>query len=247
MMKINYIVLQLISLLGLIQPVRALTVADIKVEVRRYINDKADPRIKVTDAAILTLINETQREIVNQTWCLTNRTTTNLTVNTTYYSLPNDMLAINHVEFKDSVNRTRELTEVSEKGNQQNNPDYERQVGPPMQYFVRDSTSSTITTLQISYLPVPNTASSTGTVNIDYFNQAVDLSGDTDVPFDSLRYLYPYHYTIVYGVVGKIKLMQNDPAAATFIQLEQASTKLMMDRLGRMPNYAPGFSPATTK
>lgn len=223
-------------------PADALTLGDIKVEVRRLLDDKADPRIGYTDAVILSVINETHREIVSQTWCLQNTTATSLSVNTTYYALPNDLLAIYQVTFRDSTGRTRNLGEVTEKSLWQDNPDYERQAGQPMSYFVRQSTASTTYALQIAFIPVPSSTTATGTARIDYYNQSTDLSANTDVPFDGVRILYPYHYAIVYGTVGKMKLMDGEPEEAkAYMTMYTSAVQLMRDRLGQMPNYNPGF------
>lgn len=226
--------------------VNALTLAEIRVEVRRYSNDVVDPRVKHSDAMITRLVNEAQREVVNQTWCLTNRSTQTLTAATTYYNLPNDLIAIEHVEFRDTSSRTRELLEVSEKATQQSNPDYERQAGAPFQYFVRSTTFTTGTPLQIAVIPVPSSSTSAGLLTIDYYSQATSLSADTDVPFDGQRVLYPYHYALVYSAVAKLKLIDGDTTgAAAYLQMAQAYYALMLDRLGRMPNYNPGFGSAT--
>lgn len=227
--------------------VLALTLADIKVQVRRLVDDKSNPQVRFTDAEILSFVNEAQREIVNQTWCLSNRTSQALTARTTYYELPTDLIAIEHVDFIDSSNHVRELTEISEKAARQDNPDYERIVGPPMQYFVRGSTSSTSYSTQIAFLPIPSTSTALGTARIDYINMASDLSASTDVPFDGIRDLYPYHYAIVYSVTAKLKAIKGDPSATQDLAMAQAYVKLMMDRLGQMPNYAPGFRPGTGK
>lgn len=225
------------------RPVLALTLSDIKIQVRRMTSDKADPGLKMTDAELLSYINEAQRQVVSQTWCLSNRTSQAITVNTTYYNLPTDLMAITHVEFKDVNNHTRELTEVSERATQQDNFDYERITGTPMTYFVRGSTSSASYQMQICFLPIASSSTAAGTALIDYVNQATDLSADTDVPFDGQRELYPYHYTIVYLASSMAKAVRSDPSAAMDLQLAQAYVKLMLDRLGQMPNYNPGFRP----
>lgn len=220
----------------------ALTLGDIKVEVRRLIDDKANPKIGYTDAEIISFVNETQREIVNQTWCLQNTATQTLSVRTTYYALPDDMLAIYQVTFRDSAGRTRNLEEVTEKSLWQDNPDYERQSGQPFSYFVRQSTAATDYELQIAFLPVPSSSTATGTARIDYYNQATSLTGNADVPFDGILALYPYHYALVYGTVARLKLLDAEPEdAKNYMTLYTASVQLMKDRLGAMPNYNPGF------
>lgn len=230
-----------------ITPARALTLGDIKVQVRRIVADKSNPQIKFTDAELVSYVNEAQREIVNRTWCIGNRTTQLLTAHTTYYDLPTDLIAIAHVDFFDATNHTRELTEISEKAERESTPDYERIIGQPMQYFVRDSTGATATTTQIAFLPIPSSTTSVGTATIDYVATAVDLAAATDVPFNGMKILYPYHYSLVYSVTAKLKSIKGDPSAAQDLAMAQSYIALIIDRLGQMPNYNPGFRPATSK
>jgi hypothetical protein len=227
------------------QSAAALTLSDLKVDIRRLVNDKADPKIKFTDAEIVSLVNESQREAVNNTWCLTTRTTQALSLQTTYYDLPDDFIAVRHVEYREVSGRTRELTEISERAKQQSSPDYERITGQPVEYFVRNATATANTSSQIAVLPVVSSSTSLGTVTIDYYKMATDLSASTDVPFDGVLDLYSYHYFIVYDVSSKLKAIKGDPSAVADMQLAQAYLALMKANLGRMPNYAPGFSGAS--
>ncbi len=228
-------------LLGVCVPAHALTLSDIRVTVRQTINDRSDPQLTYSNTILNLFINEGQRDLVNQTWCLQKTTSQSLSVATTYYTLPSDLLAIQEFTFLDSTGRKRQLEEKSERGIYQSNPDYERQVGPPFYYFVRRSTS-TGTSLEYGINPIPSTASATGTVFVKYYNQATDLSVSTDVALGGFKHLYPYHSALVYYTVAKIKMLEgNTVAAESYMKLYQMMVALMVDRLGRMPNYNPSF------
>ena len=230
-------------------PCGAESLLDLSVKIRQLLDDKADPKVRYSDLTLRNFINQAQRDVISKTACLTNTTSQSLSVATTFYQLPSDLIWIQQVTFVDTAGRTRELEEVAERSFIQANPDWERQSGAPMQYFVRDSTgssSSTDVNLQMAITPVPSTTSATGTMYIRYSNQATDLTAATAIPFDGLRYLYPYHEALVYYVVGQIKLIEKDPAtAAVYMGMYEASLKSMKEQLGSMPNYAPGFSGGT--
>jgi hypothetical protein len=232
------------------RPAAALTLADVLTQARRYLRDTASDTTlqRYSDTYLTDLANAGQRAVVSETWPLNASTTLTLSVGTTYYSLPTDMLGIREVTYQNGTTLVRRnLTETSERSIMQSNSDYERQSGEPTQYFTRPSTASA-TTLEMAILPVPRTSSSTGTVRVDYYNQATNLSTATTsgVPFDGDRMLYPYHEAIVYYVIWRVKLLEGDTAgAAGYQQLYESAVTVMGGRLGDRPNYTPGFKAAT--
>ena len=227
-------------------PASALTLSDIETAVRRNIRDTSSTAAqqRYTDTVLDAIINEGQREVVNFTWCVQTSTSRVLSSQTTYYSLPTDLISIEMVTFRDSTNQTIELDEYSEAKAYSEEGDFERSSsGAPDHYFVRYSTSGG-NALEIAYLPVPTT-SSTGTVRVLYNVQATDLSSDSDVPFDGLNHLYQYHVTLVYYATYRIKLMEGmADEAALYIKLYEAAIATMKDRLGRAPNYSPNVKAA---
>lgn len=220
----------------------SLTQAEAETRVRQFVRDSpASGLYRYSDTFIDGFLNQAQRELVNDTWCLQTSGSITLVAGTSYYSMPSDLIAPKMVRIKDASNKNRNLSETSYKAVTQNNPDYERQTGPPMQYAVRTSTSGG-TALEVVFLPIA-TVSSTGTVTIDYYNQSTDLSSDSSVYLDGDLTLYPYHENIVYNAVAKLKLIENDTAGAqAFFQLYQAGVQAMNSRLGEKPNLTPGFT-----
>lgn len=222
----------------------ALTLSDIRVQVRRNVSDvSTDGSLQAySDADLLFYINEVQVDAVNRTWALSKTTDYSLVAGTTFYSLPNDYIAALHVEFKPaSNNNILELEEISEKALRTKDPAYQFKTGPPNEYFVRYSTRSG-TQLEIVFYPVA-TSNSTGTVRVLYYCQPTDLSSDSDVPFNSQRHLYPYHHALIYGATFRILQIQGRTTeAALYRQLYDTSISVMDKRLQEMPNYTPAFS-----
>lgn len=225
-----------------------LNLLDAKAEVRRFIKDTATSASlqRYSEDDLNGLFNEAIRDVVTATWCLESSTEQLLSVGTTYYPLISDLINIKMVKFRDSTGRTRELTERSYKALRQNNPDYERISGPPMEYIIRASTSTSYYS-QIAFLPIATT-SSTGTVIIDYYKQATDITADSAILLDGDYNLIPYHKAVVYDVVSKIKLIEGDiSGAAAFSALYEETIKNMNSRLGERPNFNPGLSAGTPR
>lgn len=222
----------------------SLTLSDIETEVRRHVRDTASDsgRQRYSDTILDSFINETQKDIFNQSWAVEASTSYTLSANTTYYSLPSDFVAAKRVVFKDSRGSATQLREESEKGVIDGSADYERSSsGQPTRYFTRQSKSGG-TALQISYLPVP-TSASTGTIRVDYVALPVEMSSDSDIPFNGLLYLYPYHQAIVWGTAFKIKLLEARADEATlYAQLYDRAVQVLKDNVGKLPNFRPSVS-----
>jgi len=220
----------------------SLTLSEIRTEIRRNVRDTATVATLRTysDTTLNTLINQAQDEIVNQTWCVTTSTSYALLASTSYYNLPTDFIAPEVVTFAGSTGVSYELKEAARRSFIQQNPDWLRQRGPPAQYIIQQSLSGG-NPLLISYYPIPS-STQIGTVTITYYKQVDDLSSDSDVPFDGLNHLYPFHRTIVYEVTAKLKFIEGLSAeGSTYIQLYQSDLAIMAKRLSTSPNYSPGI------
>lgn len=231
----------------------ALTLSQLRTEVRRNLRDtSATPSDqRYSDPTLLDYINEAQREITNITWLTEKTTEYILSPRTTYYNLPYDCINVEQVKFqKQNGSQWIVLDETSLGSLKRLNPTWETISGTPIQYFIDQTTYSTpssSSTLIISYIPIP-TNTSTGTVSVVYYNQPDDLSSDTDVPFNNKRHLYSYHMALVYHATMRLKAIEGRPDEAAFYnQLYTTSLKIMMEKIGRMPGYAPGASAASPK
>ena len=219
----------------------ALQLSEIRTQVRRYILDNDSSNRRYSDAELLSFINEVQRDFINQTWATRDSTEITLVANTTYYDLPNDLIAVTQVIFIDSNSNTIELEEKTEKYFYTNEPDFEKTAGSqPDRYFIRLSTQDA-NPLEIAFVPVPDSTADDGTLRVDYVDIATDLSSDTDIPFEGFRHLYPYHDALTYGTVARIKALEGMGDAATFNQAYLSVIKLATDRLGQSPNWNPGL------
>ncbi len=218
----------------------ALTLADIRTAVRRNVQDTAtDTTLQsYSDAYITALVNEGQREIVTMTWAVESSTSLVLTAGTANYPLPDDTLAVFSALYQLPSGITSELDEVGERTLYSENPDFARQTGKPLKYFVRINDRNE-TAMEMVYVPNP-TSASTGTVTIKYAAQAADLAADADVPFNGLVHLSQYHQNLVYFATARIKLLEHRPAEAqAYLQLYTGGVTSMKDRLNQMPNFRP--------
>lgn len=217
----------------------ALTLSDIRTSARRHIRDSDS--LRVSDSILNSMANEVQRDMNNSTWAVQTSTAFTLAVGTTYYDLPTDYLTATRGLFKAQNGTVTQIREDSEKIIYDGLSDYERSSKgtSPTLYFVRQSTQSD-TVMEIAFLPVATSTASTGTVRIDYIMQPSDLSADSDVPFEGLRHLYPYHDTLVWGIVFRVKALQGLVEEANFYgTLYDRGLQSMIDNKDKMPNFRP--------
>lgn len=244
MNKITRLILAGLALLALAGGAKALTLAEIETQVRRNVRDTASSSSlqRYSDSILDGFINEVQKDISNQTWAVEASTSYALTAQTTFYDLPNAFVAAKRATF--TFGPTIRLTGVTEQSVLDSNPDFERSSkGTPVQYFIRQSKTAGDTAMEIAYLPVPQSSSSTGTVRVDYVVQPTDMDDDADVPFNGLRHLYPHHMAIVWGTTLRIKLLEGKTdEAELYSQLYDRSIQILRDSVGKLPDYRPSFS-----
>jgi hypothetical protein len=222
-------------------PLFALNLGEIRDQIRQQVRDTDSTRRRYSDTVLLNFINEIQRDFVNRTWSVVKSSGYILTQNTTYYDLADDTIAINFIYFTNQSGSISMLDERLERSFRQANPDFEREGGTPVEYLVRTSTSGA-TPLQIGYTPTPNSATSTGTVRIEYISQVTALSSDSDVPFEGYEPLVPYHDSLIWGVAAKIMFIENQVNKAnSFLAIYNDLIGLSSNRLGRAPNYVPNL------
>lgn len=226
---------------------QALSLSDVENRVRLNVRDTAtDTSLqRYSDTIIDRIINDGQRDVVNQTWCLDKTTADNLVVGTTFYQLPTDLIAIKFVYYRDTSSNTLELQEKNERSFRQSNPDWQKQTGKPVNYFVRTSTHSN-TTYEYAVYPIPSTSSQLGTITIDYYSQSTDMSNDSDIPFDSLSAMVPYHDALVNYATARIKIIEGKMDEANiYIQMYNSDLQNINSKFGARPNWNPSFSGAT--
>lgn len=220
-------------------PSFALTLAQIRTEIRRNVHDTDSTRQRYSDSVLLDYVNEAQKEVVNVT-LLTQKTTSYVLLPlTTYYALPTDFLSSNHVDFKNNSGLTMPMDQVTIKGLANKNPDWKKVNGIPAQYLVDNSTSDTTQT--VSYIPVPTNAS-TGTVTMRYSYQVPDMANDGDVPFNGKRQFYTFHMAIVYHVTLKLKIREGKfDEASSYGALYTNYLGEIQKFIGSIPDYKPSL------
>jgi hypothetical protein len=231
-----------------VSPLWSLNVLDIRGIIRKNMRDNSSTNPRYSNAMILDLMNEGQAEINNQVMLSNGVTNYVLTPMTSYYILPNDFQMANEVYFKKQTGETIKLTAVNQNQLYQSKPDWERiKASDPNQFWISDSTYSIATgtiTKRVSYIPVPNWQS-TGTISMWYYTQMVTLANDSDIPFNGQYELLPYHYTIVYYVTMRLKIIDG------IIDESNAYNQLYNNSLLRLNNYLqnvkPQYIPQTAK
>lgn len=225
--------LLLLALPGLLH---ARTLGDLRSDARLLVRDSGttSTRFRFSNSQVNDLINECQRETVAYAWPITKASSFELVAGTTYYSLSNDFLAIRRVTW-----RNRVLDEKSPKA-LDSMKEWETVSGSPINYFVTFSSRTLI-----GIYPFPADSTSTGTVKVEFFSQADELTADANVPFNGIREFYPLHHLLAYCAAGKMAAIdgQSDLAGLYF--------KVYSDGVGRLsetaparPNYTPSLNPS---
>ena len=238
-MKIRFVFLVLL----LAPCARAMQLSDIRTRVREALRVTQDPTPqRYSDAMLNSYINIVQQEVNHDTWAVEASSSITLAASTTYYSLPTLYSGMKRAVFTDANGQTIQLQEYSEKSVIDNTPNYENdQIGSPTRYFTRQSKSGG-TAVQISFLPIPTTVT-TEKVRIDYLVQPNTLVNDTDIPFNGLLTLTPFHEVIVYGVVVHLQLIEDElDAANAYEQLYTQEEQAMRGGASNMPNFKPSAS-----
>jgi hypothetical protein len=218
----------------------ARTLAELRNDLRININDTRSDRYRYSNATLNQLINDAQNVVVNATWLSLKTTSYVLSRGTTYYSLPADYLAAQQVDFSNASGNIN-LEEQSLKALANYNINWRTQGGKPAYYYVDASSSSS--NLIVSFIPIPNSTTSTGTVTMQYFSSISSMTDDSDLPFDGKKNLETYDDVIVFYATIRIKGIERKFDDANFYTtLYTAMLSDMRSRLGMMPNYKPGIS-----
>lgn len=217
----------------------ALNVSEIRNNIRIIIKDTDSSRRRYSDTQLLTMINEGQKDVSNSTWMVWKSTTITLVSGTTYYDIPTDVIEIARLtrEYKVVEETTFDKLDSDAAGSA-----WELISGTPVEYF-QDSTQPD----KIGIKPFPATSASTGTLRMQYIAQPVDLSSDSDVPYNGYYRYYPYHDLITYYVVTRIFMLEGDVnKIGPYSQLYESRVQMVKDKVGSKLNYLPGFSGTRT-
>lgn len=230
MKKLLFLGLFLISI-----PASALTLSEIRDEARLRVKDGGTSSPRFTDAEIDALSNEAQRDIINMTWMVQKSTDFVLVSGTTYYDVPEDLIEISRLTWKN-----RNLYEVTlvKLDSDFNNSPWLNSGGVP-QYYYQDTANYG----RIGIYPFPNSTAATGTVVMNYYARVADMSADSDEPFNGSDRYTSYHYLIIYYVCYRIHLLEGEVnQAAVYRQEYEARLEKARNTIGSRPAYIPGLS-----
>lgn len=225
-----------IALLGLL-PVwaGALTLSDLRSNSRLLVSDSgtASARFRFTTAQVDGFLNECQRESVAAAWPIIRSHNFELVAGTTYYSAPNTFLAARRVTW-----RNRVLTEKS-PNNLDLTKEWESVSGTPQNYFITFASRT-----MVGIYPYPADSTSTGTIKLEFYAQADDLSATSDVPFNGIREFYPLHHILSYCAASRMAAIDGQTNLAGFyLQVySQGLSRLASTAMAR-PSNAVSITP----
>ena len=215
----------------------ALNVKDLIARSRQLIGDTAyyTPMPKLSDQRIMDYLNEGHRYAAATGNFLVQRATFGLTAGTTEYFLPADYLTAKRVFWG-----TKLLYETTLDDLDYNSGDWQSASGDPGRYYTR---TTTMTVMGFYPAPDSTSATSTGTVSLDYQAQPNTLDSLDDIPFLGIYDLYPLHETLPKFVAYRYYLLLgNKDAADIFAKEFLTDVQTLKKILESKPNYKPGFS-----
>lgn len=222
----------------------SLTLSDMRDHVRRIMRDtpvNTDDR-RYSDDFLNDVINESHQQISGRVWNDEHEYTFALTAQTSYYFLPWDVTDIVAVRWVKTNNEKIDLDRTTRQKLMNDNPNWERFGGPPSEYFVQ--ISSYQDNLEMWLIPAPDT-NNTGSVQLRFRAQPLNMTADADRPFNGEYVFDPYHYTIVYLAVGRLKLLEGRTnEAQLYYGLAESSIENMKAKIGNVGDYNPSFRAA---
>lgn len=229
--RLSLIVFFVVAHLGTLE---ALTLSEIRTEIRVLIKDTDATRRRYTDGQLNSLVNQAHRDVVNHTWMIKKNTEIELTAGATHYSLATDTIQIQRVTWKF---RNLKETSLEQLDSRFSYGDWYSSGGSPDSYYQDPARPD-----QLSIYPWPNSSSSTGTVRINYFAEAPTLSADSDTPFNADSRHETYHDLLINWPAYKVYLVEGDiNKAASYKALYDEKLTLAVQQIGSNPNYKPSF------
>ena len=95
----------------------------------------------------------------------------------------------------------------------------------------------------VGIYPFPADATSTGTVKVEFFAQADDLTADSSVPFNGIREFYSIHYILTYCAAARMAAIDGQ---ANLIPLYQQIYVQGLARLAGVAMARPSNTPSIT-
>jgi len=218
----------------------AMTAGDIITRARVYLKDQdsSADRQQFTNTILLSYISDGQREANSYAWLLQKRYSFILTAGTTEYALPSDFMATQRVIYRKGTGNT--YIKLDQTSFNQLDADSAGwmgiSAGTPTRYYVYLTTSPVI-----GFVPPPSTTS-TGTIQVDYIGNTIDVSATSDTPFSGFNILTPYHPGLVYYVTCRAyRTLEEFDTAQPFCDEWNQYILMMKSGTLKQPDFNPGF------
>ncbi len=236
-MRLKNLVLAAVAFITLSSVVEALPLSSLRSAVRSRLRDTAADVSyqRYSDATLDGFINEGQRDFVSKTLLMSGTTIFGLIQGEIEYDLPADYLSSIRVTIS-----SRTLTQVSISGLDQEGMNWTIATSTPTKYYV--TPHSNPTNYRIGFNPKPSTTS-VNSVQMFYYQQATDLSADSDVPFAGRFQYVPYHPALIdyAAAIGWLVQGRMD-LAKPFFDLYVGQVEIAKRNLGFMPDFNPSFT-----
>ena len=194
-------------------------------------------KISFDERDLLRMANISQREIVDYTNCTkkTNSTATS-TSGTGEYAKPTDYVKMLRVTYdsKPITNISKKDLDLASLRADISNP-WTDDSDTPNYYYEDIST--------IGFYPIPDATGKT--ISFEYVYRCADISALTDVPFDGLINMLPYHQYLIYHVLWNIYLSLGAnylPQAQSYERNYKEGMKLIVRSMNNNPDQLITFS-----
>lgn len=204
---------------------------DIETQARRLLRDTStDPnKQRWSSQQMWDRVNMGEIDIIVRTRCLTRRAWETSVTDISEYELPLDWIASLRVSYaiKPLTGTTtgyKRIEYYTLDGLDTWKSGWEEaDSGYPSKYYYRNT--------KICIQPAPSsTYAGSKFIQLDYAYRCSSMTADADVPFDGVRYLYPYHPIIVWYVVAMCKYDEGDRNLGDFYWAKYMSDVIIMEK-----------------
>lgn len=176
----------------------ALTLTEVRTAIRRNVRDTASSSSlqRYTDAMLTAIVNEGQRDVVNNTWCLTKSQNVTVTAASDVSSaLSTDVIKVYRV-LADGLPLPE--TTFAQLDADTDFTQWNDDSDSIIQYYIFDRNRYSGTTNTIPLITVFPRPTGTTPLIVYYYAQPTDLSADADIPFNSQSWLNSYDDLLVW-------------------------------------------------
>lgn len=172
--------------------VYALSLLEIRNQVRRNVEDLniTSALESWTDTELNFLINQGQREICDETYCLYTSSSITTVAGTQEYTLDSDIQFVDRVIYDNLPLVKKTIQELDREISTW----LSTSSGTPTSYYIDYEKK------RVGVYPKPGT----GTLILYHQMIPTDLSSDADIPFNTVYKYYPYHHVIIDYVLSYI-------------------------------------------